>query len=137
MEWSCMQTRWLLAQAADGCSRAGQVPSTVKGNISANVGTRCRGDLVSSPKRNQVAAKGRERCITSLLCGWNGEINKVITLSAGWVNPGPSAYPILHAQAGSTDPMALGRMSSLLLVPLVKIIMHSAPTSAPQGPQGS
>lgn len=69
MERICVQTRRPFGHAASGCRRAGQVPSTVKGNTAANVGTRDGLDLVSSPKGHQVALKGREKRGTSLLSG--------------------------------------------------------------------
>lgn len=69
MERSCMQTCRPFARPASGCRRAGQEPSTVKGNISAHVGTRDGVDLVSSPKGHQVALKRREKCGTWLLSG--------------------------------------------------------------------
>lgn len=69
MEGSCVQTRRPFAHSASGCRRAGQVPSTVKGNISANVGMRDGMGLVSSPKGHQVALKRREKRDTFLLSG--------------------------------------------------------------------
>jgi len=76
MERSCAQARRPYARVAAGCRTAGRVPGTVKGNISANAGTRYGVDLVSSPKRCQVAPKGRERHGSSV---WNEEINRAIT----------------------------------------------------------
>lgn len=45
------------------------MPSTVKGKLSANVGTRGGVDLVSSPKGHQVALKRREKRGTLLFSG--------------------------------------------------------------------
>lgn len=68
-EGSSVQARQPFARAASGCRSTGQVPSAVKGNISANVGTRDGVDLVSFPKGHQVALKRREKRGTSLLSG--------------------------------------------------------------------
>lgn len=64
-----MQARQPFARASSGCRSTGQVPSAVKGNISANVGTRDGVDLVSFPKGHQVAPKRREKRGTSLRSG--------------------------------------------------------------------
>lgn len=99
MEGSCVQTRGPFARPASGGRRAGQVPSTVKGNISANVGTRDGVDLVSAPKGHQVALKRRKKRGTLLLSGmeWRDKLGNypahhtmwVLAAGARSVNPGP------------------------------------------------
>lgn len=110
MERICVQTRWPFARPAAGRGRAGQVPSAVKGNVSANVGARYGVDLVSSPKRHQVAPKGRERRCTSLLSrmerrdkfgNYKARHTYVSSGCSDWgprsLNPGPNALvPAAH-----------------------------------------
>lgn len=108
MEGSCVQACQPFARPASGCRRAGQVPSTVKGSTSTNVGTRDGVDPVSSPKGHQVALKRRENMVLHSSLGWNEEMNWVITelttlcefwlqVSPSSVNPGPGALiPAAH-----------------------------------------
>lgn len=79
MERSCVRTCWPFARAAVGCRRAGQAPRAVKGNISANVGTRYGVDLVSPQRGIRWLQRGGKDVVLHSSSGWNEEINWVIT----------------------------------------------------------